>query len=141
MSISITDDVRKNLVKVLKALKTPAGKIRTVSTKFRTTEEVRDSELPYLQVIVGKTRREKVPQVLASNCFQPFDVWLYCADEDDVEFFIELIRVAVYQDRTRDVDGVLNTEVTDIGRDDIGWARPRGLAIITVEVKFRESDT
>lgn len=141
MSDSLSKQIIDAWIGRLETLKTPTDKVRTVSSKFRNIEDVNKSEMPYIQAIPSTRRRENVPSAKRSNVFFLIENWIYTWSNDDIEDYIEKVRILVYADRALGLSAqvVMNTEVTKIERDDIGFTT-HGLAIVSIEIKFREQD-
>jgi len=134
--MSQRSDIKANLITAYKAI---TG-VREVSTRFKTIEQVDKSKMPYIQAMSIVENRERADSNKNTNCSWEIGVWCYVQDEDDIEGWIEYIRVATVADRTRG-GYARDTWMKTIHTDNVILGQTtRGLILITVVVEHRVAD-
>jgi hypothetical protein len=132
--MSTRENIKAKFVEYLEAI--PG--MREVSLKFKTIDQVDTSSMPYSQAISSRHERERVLSGKSADSTWLIDIWLYVADEADLEPWIEKIRAKFAVDRG--LGGLLqDIFLLRIETDDTGFAAPRGIAVLTYECTFRET--
>lgn len=94
--MSKRSDIKDYLVSKYEAI----DKVRTVSTKYKTLDQVDKSRMPYMQLLSVIESRKRLDSNKNTGCTWKLSLWCYVQDEGDIETWVENIRDATNDDRT-----------------------------------------
>lgn len=129
-------DIKANLITRLEAI----SKVREVSTKYKTLEQVNKSRMPYIQILSVVEKRERADSSRNTKCKWTLSIWCYVRNEDDIETWVANIKDMINDDRTCGTyarDCYVEEIVTD---NVLLGSTVRGLIVAMVVVEFREKD-